>query len=1260
MDNDKINFSQLSPIRQKAFKELQKEFENTQNNIFSADTEQNISLFTGTKEEWENNGILNKLEGKGISSDALFTFLDADEDGILTKDEVSLVSSANESQNTSAAQIQPLSNQTQLNEAVDEAAVNELYALTSKYTDRTDLTQEEYGQIIALNQLENNFNNLYSQFGSQKDSEGWIDNVYNELKKLTNLGITREMVEDEFNSYRNMTDSLTAIINDDIETAQDLIMPQLTNQLSKAETADECMDILINFCGSEEKAMTIVNNWLSENIHDMQNCYISKDENNEYIINYVYENDYSANVELSSMFNTPLSILNFENIIADTKNIKDFAPKDFDSAYKFYTLTDYNIENIENCINESYIYSQANTGMSISYQLEQKLSDATPEDAFNTFKEMCNNDEDAAIEAFNNYYAAFFEENNQDIITNINSVSAKKNQNGEIEFILNIPSRYEFEESEIIYNPTELQALDNKIFSRNYDDEDYMKWQQINYNLQKINLNFTQLNYDIAKNEIIQKRYKTSFENSTGKTIEQAFTDYNNAYKNAYGQSELQETLSSYINDMDSYAAKLSAFTSIGFIGASFFCPVLGLGALGSSFIDNTIDGINMATNKTKNENWQGLVNDSLKEAAFIAIGMGIGKFANSTNELLKLQLLNNTNLSYKTITALGIGAEVTVDAGLGMGFDYLTTGDTNLSGNGLSVALDILSGIRGYKALAANGKANYYKDGNILISHSKDGVVRYAPQSEGIYKATVYDANERAKILSTDTVIKLNNGEFLSVKESKSNFELLCTYKLSQLDKQTYERALELTDKGIPISRAADTAVLTGEEALRADKLIAEGIVSPYYIWQIASLDSDNYEKAMRLIKEEHFSAPSAIDAASKTGADFDEAVAEIKSGEKKMKTELTREIEEQLELQANLLYSTSLPHILEAKNTTNELTDENTAELTARAKGVNSTLSKLIRKYESGDIKINDAASFIELSAMCKAAIGDSYGTRIQINSLTQDQAYEIINKNLKGMDMTAEQFIEYIKTDTYPNKDFKATKEYILGVLKQAQTQSVVDNLKKEIEKGLEITELNNYGNEISSYFTISQLCDIAKVYHEKTGKKLTIITQITDINSLGKVLNSGDHKFETDTAIFKTKNAVKDSGYTSSQMNIIYKFFNGYTGNGELQIRGTQVNAFGDVEHVPYDIRQGKITAKNKEYSSIYSVIKNMSDESYNQYNKYLTDTYDYLRLKELGIEITKPELSGTFTTKTGSIIPQDELNLLTMEGLTALNAKIHKK
>lgn len=95
--------------------------------------------------------------------------------------------------------------------------------------------------------------------------------------------------------------------------------------------------------------------------------------------------------------------------------------------------------------------------------------------------------------------------------------------------------------------------------------------------------------------------------------------------------------------------------------------------------------------------------------------------------------------------------------------------------------------------------------------------------------------------------------------------------------------------------------------------------------------------------------------------------------------------------------------------------------------------------------------------------------------------------------------------------------------------------------------------------------------------------------------------------------------------------------------ELQVRGKHVNDFAEIEHVPYDIRQNKIT--DPKYNEIKNVMRGMSDDSYKEYSKYLSDTYTYHRLNELGVHTAKPELSKTLKWADVDKLPEDLKNVV---------------
>lgn len=395
-----------------------------------------------------------------------------------------------------------------------------------------------------------------------------------------------------------------------------------------------------------------------------------------------------------------------------------------------------------------------------------------------------------------------------------------------------------------------------------------------------------------------------------------------------------------------------------------------------------------------------------------------------------------------------------------------------------------------------------------------------------------------------------------------------------------------------------------------------------------------------------------------------------EEKPQQQKPKQEITPEVEKQLKELAKSLSDEYNQNIASVEK---EMTEEygklgDSEKLTARAKSEKSVLAKLKSKYESGDLQLSDDATLNMAAAREK--IGDGYGSRLQMKSLNQTDALSTIQKAC-GDNITLEDFTKVLSDFELGKIDIRTYEggKYFdaLNALKEAQNAQTFNKLLDDISNNnIKITEINNYGNEISSYFTDNQILKLADAYYEATGKPLKIITKdnvtmSTNLTSeqLQMLVDNPDNNFlnklQFDTA--ENTKAIKKSGYTSCQMNVEYDL-DGLTGYGEFQIRGDKVNTFADVEHIPYDIRKGKITADDARYSDVYSTLKNMSKESYDVYNKYLTETYDYLRLQELGIDVPEPKLATNLTYEGGGAIPIENIQTITQEGLIKVAAKAH--
>lgn len=344
----------------------------------------------------------------------------------------------------------------------------------------------------------------------------------------------------------------------------------------------------------------------------------------------------------------------------------------------------------------------------------------------------------------------------------------------------------------------------------------------------------------------------------------------------------------------------------------------------------------------------------------------------------------------------------------------------------------------------------------------------------------------------------------------------------------------------------------------------------------------------------------------------------------------------------------------------------------ISARPKGQNSVFSKLAKK------EINGSANLTTMDN-CYDAIGDALGLRIQMNSLDSDTSSKIVEKMLKknNINATFDDFVKYVSGEELQNKEIENAlsnvSKDIIDSLKQKQSQGVVDQLVKGIKKGkVNITEINNYGSELTSYFTDAQIQQITDAYNYAISKgvfenddvfKIVNDNPVLDINDTDVTDEIGNitSKSNSDTKIKvkqKTKGAQKESGYVSTQANTKHKLKDGTIANGELQIRGTKVNEFAEVEHIPYDIRSGKIYKDDPKYADIYDLITKMEDVDYDSYNKYLSDVYKTLRMQELGLLPDSAVMPNIKNYMSNSNLNDEALKMIDMNGLIEIAKKGH--
>ncbi len=1267
--------------------EALKRLQSNSNNVpvFDSKIELNSSIFEDTIQNIteSNNPLFNslneQLQNAGYKTEDILTILDSNQDGKIASEEIEYLSNIDGDNKLTSVDFEKFiqeatSKETQeaiLNLEADNLAIEELTQIARQYTLREDLTPEEYCQIIAINQMETVFKNTYSKYTEQLDSEGFIDDVWNSLKDLTGLGITREMVECEFNSHFNTTKALSAFINKDYETSSEILKEEFIRKINEESEGNVVQQFysFIEYYQDENIAIEKFNEFMANAQQQSLNTpevVISKDKDNNYYIK-VGANEPEKFSDIEGIETNPFITFNYKlnNETITNENFYDTKiSDDFNLMYEFFTGAEYNPEYIEDYIQKNYMYSSANMGYYSAYQIQETLSEKPLEDVFSEFLNLNNGDTESAIEQFNTYYDSILNsEDSKDLISrsiysegNIKGLNARLNENGEIEYVISIEpdengymlsSLGEYTENnglrEYIYNPAEIERL--------YESGDNYAYMQYVDKSNVFEAMIFQINRDVKSNNILCNRFEKSFEETNGLTLEEISQQYFESYKKALGDSDLQNILNDYINDMDTYASKLSAIISIGSIGLSFICPAFGIGALVGAGIDNLSDGINMLTNSKKEsaEEWTKLFTDTISEATMIAIGMGIGKNASQLGAKAK-ELLLNRGMSLKSASILGIGIETVTDVGLSVGADYLTTGNFNLKGNSLAGFIDIMSGIRGYKAIAS------------LYSES------YTPKADEVLKGVVLDDIEPQKLIETQTPDDYVETTFTE-GDRVLNSDIAETVSTAYSKNTIYVEPPKLLegDISIPASRLSEYTRMTDidAETLRID--------NPYEYYATKTYN-EAIDKAIAKgepVSSTRLSAAQEIITKGEAYQQIDrlagELVAEHKSGTYTIDT--LREIAESLgyTIEGDIPINKNEAYVAEA----------GTITITARAKGKSSTLSKLKNKV------LELKTDLPETIADARALVGDSQGVRIIVESgkITPETISKL---EIDGLEKQDTEFLsKYLEGDltSVPKEKiqyYQSIENEVLNGLAEIQAQEFVDNLCRSIANGeIVISEINNYsGPNGIPYLSAAQVEKIQKTY----AKWYQDIYELTETNPKDsqyeiRVDDKGNSylfdtisqtkfikEIPTKSATITTNNAgIKKSGYTGAQFNVV----NSYGQQTELQYRGTVLNHTAETEHIIYDIMSDKETVSEPIYDDLKNAINKMkqidksqgSTKLIDEFQRYYNDIYIASRKQELGIDIELPDLRD-YPSLTSNLTEQ-ELYIISLDGVLDLHARVEE-
>lgn len=334
---------------------------------------------------------------------------------------------------------------------------------------------------------------------------------------------------------------------------------------------------------------------------------------------------------------------------------------------------------------------------------------------------------------------------------------------------------------------------------------------------------------------------------------------------------------------------------------------------------------------------------------------------------------------------------------------------------------------------------------------------------------------------------------------------------------------------------------------------------------------------------------------------------------------------------------------------------------KISARSKGKDSVAPKIRNKVLGlkEDFPLDEAAA--------SSMIGDAHGMRIVAadSVLSEEKLSGIIRANVSD-DSEYELFMRYItkgegKIEKSMLPKLRSIEKQVYDKAREVQSGKFTENLAKALEEDkIRITELHNYaGRDGIAYFSDIQTDRLKSAYETWYNKMLKIAQESPETSNYKIIEKDGltclqdckGYVFKPKMlieSVSNSKDAIKGTGYTAAQMNIITK--DGV--QEELQYRGTGTDKLAELEHVPYDIKKNKDSVQRPEYDFLRSIFgKYKNDDDFDKlYNQYLSDTYKTTRRAELGFFGTVPDISDYL----GDKLTPDELDAISFEGLRKLH------
>lgn len=422
----------------------------------------------------------------------------------------------------------------------------------------------------------------------------------------------------------------------------------------------------------------------------------------------------------------------------------------FEDVYKKWTGKEYNQENISEYLESAQLYSLALNGLSKISTFQSQISSASSLGKVLELFESFYGKENGKAKLNKLLQDGFL--NNPEVFGWVKSVEINENN----ELVVTRPDE-----------STTFGPIEGTTYTTTVDDIF-----TVTNMIQTMPMGF-----DL---DVFAREFSDDFAEEMGFSIERLQAKHIADQEKAFGNNTaFQKLIDKYCADQDGFAEKLASVAQIGGIAMmaaggilTFVCPPAGTAlmsagkwtAVAGMFSDNAIELVdNLASENglTSDEAWD-LMKKTITEIALLYSGAKINGVANKTNAIV-LNATQNKTLSFL--------AEIGTDASLSLLTDLMITGEVNLSGEGLSQLLGIITGIAGAKVNTYNKEAfdsadALFKQGN--IDEAYDYLI-----SKGFSEKQIYNKFSQAEI-DRITQYYESSGDYDAALEMLNNSKIL------------------------------------------------------------------------------------------------------------------------------------------------------------------------------------------------------------------------------------------------------------------------------------------------------------------------------------------------------------------------------------------------------------------------------------------------------------------------------------------------------